>query len=130
MAVYLLHLDQPLDQGPDPRTGKPRAAAHYIGFAAHLDQRLAHHAAGTGANMLRVARERGITWRLARQWPDADRKFERRLKNTRTARRYCPICMGEAVREYEPPCGCVTPDQHCPACDTAARRSCKEATGA
>lgn len=92
MTVYLLHLNQPMPQGDDPRTGKPRAASHYIGFASHLESRLEHHANGTGANMLRHAKNRGITWQVARVWEEGDRTFERKLHNTKNSPRLCPIC--------------------------------------
>lgn len=70
MTVYLLHLSAPLAH-----------ARHYVGFARDVDRRLAHHKNGTGARMLAVAVERGIGFELARVWPEADRTFERRLKN-------------------------------------------------
>lgn len=101
MTVYLLHLDTPMDQGPDPRTGKPRAAAHYIGFAKCLEARLERHANGHGARMLQVARERGISWQVARIWEEEDKNFERRLKNTHNARRYCPLCTGDHTQDYQ-----------------------------
>lgn len=91
MSVYLLHLDQPLAH-----------ARHYTGWSTHLEDRLEHHANGTGARFTQVLRERGITWQLARVWDGADRRFERRLKNTKNVRRYCPICEGEKRREYRP----------------------------
>ncbi len=81
-TVYLLHLDQPLVH-----------ARHYCGWAANLEARLAHHEDGTGANMLAVAKERGITWRLARTWP-GDKNRERQIKNQGGASRFCPICKG------------------------------------
>lgn len=91
-VVYLLHLSAPMPQGDDPRTGKPRAATHYIGWAKDLDARLEHHRNGTGANILRHARERGITFTLARTWPGKDRAFERKLHNRKESPRICPIC--------------------------------------
>lgn len=80
-SVYLLHFDVPF-----------RHARHYLGYAGpgHLDARLAHHHAGTGANLLRHVGAAGITWRLARTWP-GDRNRERRMKQRGLAR-CCPIC--------------------------------------
>lgn len=84
MAVYLLHFERPYPNGRRPR--------HYLGFAVNLDARLAEHRAGRGARLLAVVREVGIGWRVARVWPDGDRPLERRLKNWKKARRFCPAC--------------------------------------
>lgn len=92
MTVYLLHLSAGMPQGNDPRTGKPRAARHYCGYAANLDARLKHHASGTGANMLKHAAQRGISFTLVRQWEGEDRSFERKLHNFKNSPRLCPIC--------------------------------------
>lgn len=81
-TVYLLHFDRPF-----------RHAKHYLGWASNLQGRLAHHEAGTGANLLRHVRAAGITWELARTWP-GDRNLERRMK-TRGHSRLCPICNPE-----------------------------------
>lgn len=92
MTVYLLHLSDPMPQGDDPRTGKPRAAQHYIGFTTHLTKRLEHHRSGNGSKMLRAAGERGIEFEVAQVWKGADRNFERRLHNQKNSPRLCPIC--------------------------------------
>jgi predicted GIY-YIG superfamily endonuclease len=84
-TVYLLHFDEPYMH-----------ARHYVGWAKHLEARLAHHRRGTGANLLRVLNEHGIGWQLARTWSNVDRFFERRVKN-HSATRYCPICRGEVA---------------------------------
>jgi predicted GIY-YIG superfamily endonuclease len=73
-----------------------------VGWSRQLDRRLAHHAAGTGANFLRVVREAGLTWTLARVWEGQDRAFERKLKDTHRVRIYCPLCAKEKVRTYRP----------------------------
>jgi predicted GIY-YIG superfamily endonuclease len=80
-GVYLLHFDRPYQH-----------ARHYTGYAKDIDARLAAHAAGRGARLMEVVQQAGITWRLARVWPEADRAKERRLKNSGSATRYCPIC--------------------------------------
>jgi predicted GIY-YIG superfamily endonuclease len=79
--VYLLHLHAPLGH-----------ARHYIGWSSSLDRRLAHHLAGSGARMLAIARQRGITWELARTWPGSTRKREAQLKRKGGASRMCPLC--------------------------------------
>jgi hypothetical protein len=88
-TVYLLHFAEPFGH-----------ARHYLGWAGpgNLRARLAHHAAGTGANLLRHVAKAGIGWELARTWP-GDRARERRLK-CRGATRRCPLCnpdLGERV---------------------------------
>lgn len=81
-TVYLLCFDAPFSH-----------ARHYLGWAApgNLSARLAHHAAGTGANLLLHVGKAGITWRLTRTWP-GDRYLERRLKNRGGHARLCPAC--------------------------------------
>jgi predicted GIY-YIG superfamily endonuclease len=87
-SVYLLHLDAPF--GPPHQQ-----ARHYLGFARDLEARLAHHAAGTGANLLRHVRAAGIGWTLARVWEGKTRAFERSQKRNGHAKR-CPICRAAA----------------------------------
>ena len=93
--VYLLHLDTPFGH-----------ARHYTGWARDLDARLNHHATGTGARLLAVARAAGIGWCLARTWTQVDRNYERSLKNRGGAARQCPVCKGKAspaqLRHYGP----------------------------
>ena len=91
MTVYLLHFDQPFGH-----------ARHYVGSCAdgRLDERLAEHAAGRGANLLAHAVAAGVSFRLARTW-NGGRKAERAIKgagrhgspNGGHSRR-CPICRG------------------------------------
>lgn len=80
-TVYLIHLDSPIAH-----------AQHYIGWARNLKRRLAHHRKGTGAKFLAEAVRRGIGFDIVREWDDADRNFERKLKNRKHAPRICPAC--------------------------------------
>jgi predicted GIY-YIG superfamily endonuclease len=80
--VYLIHLDAPLNA--------KHAARHYIGWAFNLSSRMQQHLTGRGARFMQVAKERGISWSIARVWP-GDRHFERRLKKRKEAPRLCPI---------------------------------------
>jgi hypothetical protein len=96
-TVYLLHFDQPFGH-----------ARHYLGWASdgNLHRRLAHHAAGTGANLLRHVGKAGIGWELARTWA-GDRTLERRMK-ARGHTRACPVCrpslgLALAARSPRPP---------------------------
>jgi predicted GIY-YIG superfamily endonuclease len=83
MTVYLLHFDR-----------RYKHAGHYLGSAKDLQARLDHHANGTGANLLRVIKEAGIGWQLARTW-EGGRDKERQLKKQIGASRFCPICKAE-----------------------------------
>ena len=80
LFVYLIHFDQPF-----------KHAKHYIGSAVDLDARLEEHRRGSGANLMRVVKDAGISWRLARTW-SGGRQLERRLKTLGGAARLCPIC--------------------------------------
>jgi predicted GIY-YIG superfamily endonuclease len=82
-TIYLLHFDEPFGH-----------AKHYLGWARNLDARLAHHEAGTGANLLKHVKAAGISWQLARTWC-GDRHRERSLKNQGGSTRHCPICKKE-----------------------------------
>lgn len=81
MAVYLIHFDQPLQH-----------ARHYVGFANDVDGRLWNHRHNKGANILKVLNRLGIKYDIVRVWDDADRTFERHLKNCKHTPRYCPVC--------------------------------------
>lgn len=97
-TVYLLHFDQTLSQGPDPRTGKPRAAGHYIGSTDDLVGRMLQHSDGHGARIVQALIQRGGDFVLARQWEGVDRKFERHLKRRKEAPRLCPKCSPGAMK--------------------------------
>jgi predicted GIY-YIG superfamily endonuclease len=98
MTVYLIHFQSNLNH-----------ARHYVGYAEHVAQRLAHHKNGTGARILAVCNERGIGYDLARTWEGAGRGFERKLKRCKNAARYCPVCNGEHARDYHPKEGANEP---------------------
>lgn len=82
MVVYLIHLDTPLAH-----------ANHYIGFSelTPLD-RLQAHRTNRGAKMLAACNIKGITYRITRIWDNANRGFERTLKNRKKAAQLCPVC--------------------------------------
>jgi len=109
MPVYILHFETPLHH-----------AKHYVGFSQNkrtLKQRLEHHkhtnwtppepgekigkCTGPGANFMGVVNHFGIEWKLAKVFQNADRNFERKLKNTNNTARYCPICNPKAT-DYHP----------------------------
>ncbi|MPZ24453.1 MAG: endonuclease [Dehalococcoidia bacterium] len=80
-GLYLLHFDRDLGH-----------ARHYLGYAGDIPARLTAHAAGAGARLTQVARERGIGWTLAATWPNGARTDERRLKRNGASTRLCPLC--------------------------------------
>jgi predicted GIY-YIG superfamily endonuclease len=81
--IYTIHFDEPYAH-----------AAHYTGWTSDLDARLAAHAAGTGARLMEVIKDAGITWTLA-EVREGTRNDERRLKNRGGASRRCPICAAK-----------------------------------
>jgi predicted GIY-YIG superfamily endonuclease len=81
-TVYLFHFDQRYEH-----------AGHYTGWAEDLDHRVAEHLAGRGARLIEVITQAGISFRLARTWPDVTRARERQLKRQGGASRHCPICQ-------------------------------------
>ena len=83
MYVYLIHLDAPLNP--------THPARHYLGFTTHLPSRMQAHLTGRGARFMQIAKERGISWQVARIWP-GDRGWERCLKNQKRGPKLCPIC--------------------------------------
>lgn len=80
-TVYLLHFHAPFGH-----------AKHYTGWSANLSLRLAEHASGHGARLTEVVAAAGISWTLARTWPNVTRTYERKLKNQGGAARRCPLC--------------------------------------
>lgn len=83
-VIYLIHFDEPY-----------KHAKHYLGWTTDLDARLTEHAAGRGANLMKVIKDAGIGWQVARTWL-GDRHLERKLKNWGVARnKRCPLCRGD-----------------------------------
>ena len=87
-GVYLIHFSTKL-----------KHAGHYIGFANYIDKRISHHRHGTGAKICAAAIRDGIELIKARVWENADRTFERRLKNYKKTSLLCPICSGIKAEE-------------------------------
>jgi hypothetical protein len=91
--VYLLHFDQRYEH-----------AGHYTGHADDFDNRVVEQASGDSraARLLQVITQAGIGFRVARLWPGASKAYERSLKNSGGASRYCPICQDERRARGEP----------------------------
>ena len=85
-TVYLLHFSGPVAPGH-------HTTQHYLGYADDLGPRVNAHAHGQGARLTQVAKERGLSFVVARTW-QGTRSDERRLKRRHNAPRLCPICNG------------------------------------
>ncbi len=83
--VYIIHFCTPWV------TSDGRVLSHYVGFSKQLEKRLFHHRKGNGANFLREAIQRGISFRLVVRFAGA-KQDERRLKETGHIKKYCPYC--------------------------------------
>lgn len=94
-TTYLIHVYGGLSQGPDPRTGRERLAAHYLGSAWNVDARMEAHESGNGSRFMEVVTERGLTWDLVALWPGGQ-EVEKALKRRRAPGRLCPLCRGRA----------------------------------
>ena len=82
--VYLIHFERKLHH-----------AQHYIGFvASDLVQRIELHRANRGAKLLAAVNNIGISWQVVRIWLGGGRALERKLKNYKKARCFCPLCSG------------------------------------
>lgn len=95
MTVYLIHFSPPY-----------KHARHYIGWttsASTVARRLEHHRKGSGGVLPRAAHLAGCEFVLAHVWPDADRTFERSLKNRKDTPAWCPLCKGGRLPVYQPP---------------------------
>lgn len=79
-TVYLVHFQKPY-----------KHAAHYLGWTTDLDARIELHRRSQGSRLLAVVNAAGIAWEVVRTW-DADRNFERRVKNRGGLARECPAC--------------------------------------
>ena len=84
--VYLIHFHTPY-----------KHAEHYLGSASCLEYRLEQHRRGTGARLMEVVKDAGITWEVSKIWrcdtPEAARVLESRLKGWNSDKRLCPICQ-------------------------------------
>jgi hypothetical protein len=91
-GVYLLHFEQRYEH-----------AGHYTGHADNFEIRVSEQASGDGraARLMQVIAQAGIGFRLARVWPGASKGYERSLKNSGGASRYCPICQADRTARGE-----------------------------
>lgn len=87
-TVYLLHFEKPIGN-MEKNVGR---AQHYVGWTEDIEVRLAQHLLGQGARIVAAVVAKGIGVKLARVWTHRTRYFERKLKKSRNAPRYCPEC--------------------------------------
>lgn len=70
-------------------------AKHYLGSSCCIDSRLQQHRSGSGARLMQVIHQAGITFELVRLWPCASaeeaRQLERKLKKQHSPV-LCPEC--------------------------------------
>jgi predicted GIY-YIG superfamily endonuclease len=79
--VYLIHFEEKLHHDQ-----------HYIGFVdKNLQQRIKKHRSNKGAKLLMVVNNKGIQWEVVRVWEECDRQLERRRKNCKKPRCFCPL---------------------------------------
>ena len=77
-------------------------AQHYVGYCApgKLLARIKRHMDGHGSKLMRAVTEAGIEWNVVHVWDDADRAFERSLKNKKKTRSFCPACSGKELSSF------------------------------
>lgn len=79
--VYLLHFEEPY-----------KGTQHYIGWTEEdVVKRMREHRDGRGAKLLAHIAKVGIMFCPVRTWRGT-RALERKLKNYKNAKRWCPLC--------------------------------------
>lgn len=75
-------------------------AKHYVGWTKDksTDGRLEYHRKKRGSRLLAAVVSAGIAFDVARVWKNADRNFERKIKNRKNATALCPNCNPNAMR--------------------------------
>ena len=84
-TIYLLHFGEAYYR-----------ARHYLGWTEKpMEVRIEEHINGRASPLVRAVVGAGITVTLAATWEGVDRYEERRMKNRKQARAFCPLCKGE-----------------------------------
>lgn len=82
--IYLIHFDKKLHH-----------SQHYLGFAEdNIEARFDQHCKGNGAKILRRCNELGIEYKIVATF-EGDRNMERKMKNGKNLKQYCPHCKAE-----------------------------------
>lgn len=98
--MYLLHFSGPY-----------KHAKHYLGWAVDPVPRAVDHWNGRGARLVRIVRDAGLTFMIARTWPGVTKQFERD-KKVRGLSRLCPVCAGKlAYAPFDPAQGIAAADE-------------------
>lgn len=96
MTVYLLHFERPIGN-------ERHSAQHYLGSTSRsVRKRVEEHRAtkwtpgegiqsGHGACIMGAVNYHNIPFQVAKTWKGG-RSLERKLKNTKNLKNYCPIC--------------------------------------
>lgn len=95
--VYIIHFDEKLAH-----------ARHYVGFVLSdspnaVNKRYEQHVAGRGANLLKVANDRGIRFKVVRVIVNQTRANERKIKNRKKTSQLCPVCQLESKQGKQLP---------------------------
>lgn len=98
-TVFLLHYIDRIN--PD------RPARHYLEYTARrVEERTNDHRSGFRYRTAAIpfaAHQRGIDFIVARVWPNADRRDEKRLRDLHNNPRLCPVCnphLGIRTKAY------------------------------
>lgn len=95
-TVYVIHFDRPIGNPSNPHG----MAQHYIGWSPEPATRIARHASGDGAKIMRYVTEAGIGWHVAQTW-EGGPALEKRLKRRKDTPRWCPACKQERREQQE-----------------------------
>lgn len=81
-ATYLLHFHEPIHH-----------ASHYIGATDDVIGRIVQHCLGRGANITKVARERGVKFAVGGLWTSDDPfELEQWMKKQKRGPEFCCFC--------------------------------------
>lgn len=83
-GCYLIHFTTPY-----------RHARHYLGWSNDIESRIKAHRQGSGARLMQVITQAGITWNVVRRWEGVGREKERSLKRNNQTWELCPVCKAE-----------------------------------
>jgi predicted GIY-YIG superfamily endonuclease len=91
-CVYLLHFTEPVQT-------KRCEIKHYLGLTKNVEKRFKKHASGQGNGLVKAALDRGEIV-LVGLWKQ-DGNFERKVKNLKKSKKFCPVCIHENKQKTE-----------------------------
>ena len=86
--IYLLHFQTPIHH-----------AQHYTGITTDLAERMVRHFNGSGSKLTAEFARLKIAFTIARVWEGAAQEDERRMKEMKNGRQYCPVCNKTKARK-------------------------------